>query len=319
MMLSGAGSSRARAAIATAAIFALLALAGGLRHVRESHFAAGSQWVPDPSPVAAPLDGPGAGALGPGLLRGAALSFDTLVADVYWMLALQQFGRARLAGGGPERYRRLQPLLDAATTLDPRFAAVYRTGAILLAEPPPGGPGRPDQALALLAKGRRAMPQRWEYPHDIGFIHYWWLRDYAAAARWFGEAGALPGAPWWLGPLAADTFTIGGSRQTSRALWQALRDSAAGAWLRGEAVRRLQQLDALDALDRFAREATRFTQRTGRPPTTWRDIAARGSHGAAPRDPAGYAYRIDPRAGTVSVAPESPLFPLPAEPPPVAP
>ena len=51
----------------------------------------------------------------------------------------------------------------------------------------PNGPGRPDQALALLQKGWQQMPERWEYLTDSGFVYYWWLRDYDEAARWFSK------------------------------------------------------------------------------------------------------------------------------------
>ena len=72
----------------------------------------------------------------------------------------------------------LYPLLDLTTTLDPRFNIAYRFGSIFLAEPPPGGAGRPDLAIALLEKGLRERPDKWEYMQDIGFVHYWWRRDY---------------------------------------------------------------------------------------------------------------------------------------------
>lgn len=55
----------------------------------------------------------------------------------------------------------LHPLLDAVTTLDPRF------GAIFLAEPYPDGAGRPGPAVKLLKKGVRARPERWQYPPPV--------------------------------------------------------------------------------------------------------------------------------------------------------
>ena len=287
-----------------AAVVLLLALAAGLRLARERRVDARERETP------AACIPPGA------LLLRAVLPFDPLLADLFWMRAVQHYGRARLAGGGEERYRCLQPLLAAATTFDPRFAAAYRAGAIFLAEPPPRGPGRPDQALALLEKGARAMPDRWEYPYDLGFLHYWWLRDYRAAANWFQRAGEVPGSPWWLPPLAANTFAIGGRRDSSRTLWRRLRETSGSAWVRSEARRRLLQLDALDEIEHLAREVDRFARREGRPPSAWRDLPAGGADGVAPLDPAGSPYELDGSSGTVSVAPGSPLFPLPAEPPP---
>ena len=81
------------------------------------------------------------------------------------------------ADAGAPTPRRLPAAVSAArltTTLDPRFNIAYRFGAIFLAEPYPGGAGRPDLAIALLEKGLRARPDKWEYMQDIGFVHYWY-------------------------------------------------------------------------------------------------------------------------------------------------
>ena len=133
-----------------------------------------------------------------------ALSYDAVAADVYWMRAIQHFGGERLAGGRGG-YTDLYPLLDITTSLDPRFTIAYRFGALFLAEPAPGGAGRPDLAIRLLRKGLAAMPAKWELMEDVGFVYYWSLGDYARAADAFRRAGELPGAPWWLRPLAATT------------------------------------------------------------------------------------------------------------------
>ena len=245
------------------------------------------------------------------VLRRAALSFESLLADVYWIRAIQHYGRTRLAAGEGRDYGRLYPLLDATTTLDPRFDAAYRYGAVFLAEPPPGGPGRPDLAVSLLRKGMANAPERWQYVQDIGFVHYWWRHDFGEAARWFARAAEMQGAPWWLRPLAASTMTEGGNRAGARTLWRRMRDSTGDAWMRAEAARRLGQLDALDEVDRYQRAADRFRARTGRAPASWRDLASAGAVTGVPLDPAGVAYELAPGTGAVTVSPRSALFPLP--------
>lgn len=245
-------------------------------------------------------------------LQRMALSFDTLLADVYWIRALQHYGRAGRAGGAAGRCELLYPLLDVATTLDPRFDVVYRFGAIFLAEGCPGAAGRPDLALALLRKGMRARPERWQYLQDAGFVHYWWLNDYAGAAHWFQRASEMPGAAWWLRSLAADTLARGGDRDGARTLWREMDQAFDNAWLRAEARRRLMQLDALDAIDTYTQAVARFTRRAGGPPSVWTELLADGED--EPRDPAGHPYVFDRRTGAVSVARDSPLFPLPAVP-----
>ena len=97
-------------------------------------------------------------------MRRLALDYDAAAADAYWIRTLQHFGRERLAPPGHERtYSLLYPLLDLTTTLDPYFTIAYRFGAIFLGEAYPGGPGRPDLAIALLEKGLKAQPQKWQY------------------------------------------------------------------------------------------------------------------------------------------------------------
>lgn len=244
-------------------------------------------------------------------LQRLALSFDSALADLYWMRAVQHYGRTRRSDAAG-RYELLQPLLEIVTTLDPRFDIAYRLGAILLAEAHPHGPGRPDQAVALLEKGLRARPGRWQYLHDIGFVHYWWLQDYETAAHWFERASEAPGAPWWLRSLAAETLARGGDRLGSRALWRQVHRTADNPWLRAEAERRLLQLDALDEIDAYTAAVDRFARRAGRPPSAWAELLPGGA--GEPLDPAGHPYALQRGAGVVSVAPASPLYPLPAGP-----
>src|SRR5207244_6217956 len=131
-------------------------------------------------------------------------------------VAARGFAPARPAAlaARPSDYANLYPLLDITTSLDPRFNIAYRFGAVFLAEPYPGGPGRPDLAVALLEKGLRERPDKWEYMEDIGFVHYWYIHDSLTAAAWFRKAGEIPGAPWWLRSLAATTLARGGDRRS---------------------------------------------------------------------------------------------------------
>jgi hypothetical protein len=288
-----------------AVVALLMTLAVWLQHVRETSF---SLTTPDDESLYLKS---GATA------RRLSVAYRTLAADLYWIRAIQYYGGTKRLFGPegaapaesnvPESRRRyvlLYPLLDLTTTLDPRFHIAYRFGAIFLAEPYPGGPGRPDLAVALLEKGLREQPDKWEYMQDIGFVHYWWRHDYQAAALWFERAGRVPGAPWWLTSLAANTLAQGGDRQSSRIMWESLRQSAEVDWLRREAEKRLAQLRALDDIDALQKQVDEFAARTGRVPTRWN---------VAPRDPSGTPYEIDAN-GRVSLSPRSSLFPLPAEP-----
>jgi len=215
---------------------------------------------------------------------------------------------------GERRYDLLYPLLDLTTTLDPRFNIAYRFGAIFLAEPQPGGAGRPDQAIALLKKGSTLNPAKWEYYQDIGFTYYWHLRDYQRAAEWFNRGGELAGAPFWLKTWAGVMLTRGGNREASRALWTQIGQSEESDWLRTMSRLRLLQLDALDQIDVLKRLVDDFTKRTGVRARTWEQLAAAGAIRGLPLDPSNTPYTLDPETGEIGVARNSELWPLPTEP-----
>ena len=246
-------------------------------------------------------------------LKRMTLSFNALGADVYWIRAIQHYGGDRLAGPlARTKYQLLYPLLDLTTTLDPYFNIAYRFGAIFLSEAYPGGPGRPDESIALLQKAIAVMPQKWQYYHDIGFVYYWRFRDYKNAAVWFQRAGAQPNAPNWLKPLAAAMLTHGQDRAAARFLWQQIAQSEE-PWLRRNAERSLLQLQALDQIDQFNAVVARYPPAAGEP-YSWADLIRRHVFLRVPYDPTGTPFDIDPATGRASVSSSSPLYPMPQEP-----
>jgi len=271
--------------------------------------------------------------------RHLTAGYETLAADLYWIRAIQYYGKTKLRlsgaaassasdpGKSEERFDRdenaesdyslLYPMLDLTTTLDPRFNIAYRFGAIFLAEPRPGGAGRPDLALALLEKGLRERADKWEYMQDAGFVHYWWRQDYKAAAEWFDRASRVPGAPWWLQSLSASTLAEGGDRRSSRLMWEAIFRSAEIDWLRSDAERHLAQLTALDEIDALQAAVDAAAAR-GVVPITWFTLLRAGVLRGEPIDPAGTPYELDPD-GRVQLSPQSSLYPPPREPQRLAP
>ena len=247
--------------------------------------------------------------------------FNALAADLYWIRTIQYYGRTKLktrdsgvAPGPDTDYHLLYPLLDLTTTLDPRFNIAYRFGSIFLAEAYPGGPGRPDLAVALLEKGIRERPDKWEYMQDIGFVHYWWTHDFKSAADWFNRAADVPGAPWFLRSLSATTLAEGGDRRSSRVMWEAIRESAEIDWLKNESERRLNQLLALDQIEALQQAVDVFARRTGTTVTDWTPLIRAGVLRGVPLDPTHSAPYIFDASGRITISKESPLYPLPVEP-----
>jgi tetratricopeptide (TPR) repeat protein len=235
------------------------------------------------------------------------LSFKGLAADVYWMRAIQHYGRERKSGG---QFALLQPLLDLTTTLDPRFNIAYRFGAIFLSLEAPNGPARPDQAIALLEKGLANNPNRWQYAHDIAFIYYWYTGDKAAAATWFEKAAAMPDAPAWIRPLAATMMVEGGNAEGAREMLNELR-AAPEKYIRDAADRGLNQLKALDDLAQLHTLLDQFVARTGSYPADLAQLMRAAGYNGVPADPTGVPYAYDPVTHALGLTPRSLLNPLP--------
>ena len=247
----------------------------------------------------------------PEVLSRATVSFRALAADVYWIRAVQHYGGTKLSKEPNKQYDVLYPLLDVTTSLDPYFDVVYKFGSVFLAEPYPAGAGRPDQAIALLEKGLRTTPEKWELAQGVGFVYYWWLADYQRAAMWFNRAADMPSAPDWLRPLAAVTLAQGGNRASSRVLWTEIARNGDADWLRDQAAFRLEQLDALDGIEFIQRVVQQYRGRTGALPASWTEMIRAGFLRGVPTDPTDVPFQLDPATGQVKLDPSSSLNPLP--------
>ena len=140
---------------------------------------------------------------------------------------------------------------------------------------------------------------------DIGFIYYWWLQDYEAAAQWFDRAGDQQEAPTWLKPLAATTLAQGGNRASSRFLWKQILSTTDVDWLKTNAEHRLAQLDAMDVIDQLNVIVDRFSARVGRAPANWEELVAGERLRGIPLDPSGEPFVLEPPTGHVTVSSQS--------------
>ena len=254
--------------------------------------------------------------------------FNALAADVYWIRTIQYYGGAKrrlvgrpiglepppmLAAVESKEFDQLYTLLDITTTLDPRFVIAYRFGAIFLAEAYPAGAGRADLAVALLEKGLRHQPDKWEYIHDIGFVHYWYTHDFREASARFAEASEVAGSPVWLKGLAAMTLARGGDWQSSRTMWRAILESSEVDWMRANAERVLEQLDALDLMENVQARLDAFALDRGSVVADWPTAIRAGLFPGVPLDPARTPFELTSE-GRVRLSKSSPLYPLPVEP-----
>jgi hypothetical protein len=236
------------------------------------------------------------------VLRQLSLGYEGLLADLYWTRVVQYFGRTRMAHSS--EFKLLGPLLQITTDLDPHLIIAYRFGSIFLADKPPRGAGQPLEALALLHRGIVANPDYWRFWEDVGFVYYWDLKDYAAAARAFQAGSERPGAMEWMRALAAKVAAQGGELATSRFLWSEIARQAGNEQIRKNAEDHLMALQATEEIGKLAEVAALYNSRQGRPARSFQTLVAAGYLRALPRDPSGKPYILDP-GGRVRLNPHS--------------
>ena len=153
-----------------------------------------------------------------------ALGFDTSPptstgsARVSTTAAAQRLARRRRT---QRNFDLLYPLLDLSTSLDPLFNVAYRFGAIFLAEPHPGGPGRPDLAIALLEERHRARRRGSTCRTSASCITGGGTTTRRPPSG-SSEPASIPGAPCGCGRWRRRRWREGGDRESSRQLWTQL-------------------------------------------------------------------------------------------------
>lgn len=233
----------------------------------------------------------------PQVARLAALGFESLLADYFWLRAVQ------LVGGQTEsparQARAIGRYAEAVTALDPWVDHPYRFAALWMSEDAEAV----HAANRLLERGIAYHPRDWRDRFYLSFNHLFYLGDAAAAARELEPAIALEGAPVYLGRLLAKLRSAGGDLDAAAAYLQALldQDQEHDLWRRAayqealveiETERRARQLDAARA---------RFVAENGFDITRVEDLAW-GPHAvlfSLPPEPNGAAWTLDPVSGQI--------------------
>lgn len=208
-----------------------------------------------------------------------SLGFSGLVADWYWLKALQYIGgkleeqasraRERSSAAELDRLKALDPrvlvrLFDMISTLDPRFTAVYEFAAVIL--PAVDVPA----AATLLEKGIQANPDQWYLHQQLAYI-YWQRGDYLAAADAFRRGARMTTAKW-MEQMAKSMEAKGDDPQVARAMYARMYEQAQDDQVKQWALNRLMELKSLEERAHIRRVLADFVTAQTRCPRAWGDV-----------------------------------------------
>ncbi len=133
----------------------------------------------------------------PTLARATAIGFDALLADYYWLQAVQ------IVGANPsidaDTSDHLGKLVDVVTTLNPHVGHPYRFAAVWLNHTE----DQVREGNRLLRRAIENHPEDWRNYYYLGFNHFFYLYEHEEAAEALELALELPGSPPYLGRLVA--------------------------------------------------------------------------------------------------------------------
>ncbi len=133
----------------------------------------------------------------PKQVHALAFGFDALLADFYWLEAVQVVGGSAYVDHDRADY--LGKLVDVVTTLNPEVDHPYRFAAVWLTF----DESQVRQSIRLLQRGIVHHGDDWRNHFYLGFARFFYLGEYELAAEALERAVHLPGAPAYLPRLVA--------------------------------------------------------------------------------------------------------------------
>jgi tetratricopeptide (TPR) repeat protein len=239
------------------------------------------------------------------VLRTVSCGQRLLLADVYWLQAVQYIGETVLAK--VQRWDALLPLAEIVTDLDPRFGYAYQVAGSNLA----GLGHRYAEADRILKKGMRNVPDRWSLPFTYATNKFLFEQRYAEAAEYARRAAEIGKRPA-LALLAANLSAIADTDDEYRAAAAFLEEMLAQTdtpELQEELRQRRTRILTFQALSTLKHAIAAHRARAGRLPARLADLVP-SELPALPKDPSGGRFVYDPATGAVRSSILGPRAPL---------
>ncbi len=216
-----------------------------------------------------------------------SFGYNNVLADILWMKTLAYTGE-HLATDRQFKY--LVSLLDAVTNLDPYFFYPYRFAGTIL----PWEAHDPDNAIRLLKKGLRYLPDKWLLWFLTGFVYLYFKGDYKQAAYYMGEAAKKPGRPLFIVTLASKLLTQENDADTAIKILMEIYRNTRNENVRRSILKRIKMIIAEKNFRILERAVREFKAKEGRLPRSLEELVQKGFLERIPREPFGGRYYLTP-------------------------
>ncbi|HKA14482.1 MAG TPA: hypothetical protein VKH41_05655, partial [Myxococcota bacterium] len=233
----------------------------------------------------------------PARARALAFGFEPVIADYYWIQALELVGNTDKVA---ERNEIVGEVVDLVTGLDPwadhpyRFAALWLTGSF----------DEVKHANRLLEKGIAYHPLDWRNRFYLGYNLFFYLEDNARAADELERAMRFPDAPYYLPSFIARLRASGDSLDTAVLFLQQLIAQTQDEYARAEYLEVFDEVETERRARLLDRARVEFQKRNGRDLGSISELWSGPLRLFAAEPPAhpeiaGQHWKIDPATGEI--------------------
>lgn len=232
------------------------------------------------------------------LLRVLGAGNQSLVADYYWLQAIQATGKAG-SSFEPTRYLDMFYYADLVTDLDPKFHKVYTFSGNTI----PTNLGRETwvntaEARKILEKGVKNFPEDSTLRLYLAYNLSYFFHEHAAATEHLRIAASLPNVNPFVPEIATRMLAFNRHFDAALEMVKSFRDNETDPELRQRFEERIQEIEREKVLIQVDDAIAAFKKREGRLPKDISELTSRGDLPIPPPvDPMGGVIYIDQDEG----------------------
>ncbi|PID75393.1 MAG: hypothetical protein CSB23_04070 [Deltaproteobacteria bacterium] len=229
-------------------------------------------------------------------LKGAALDFDEVLADLLWIKSIGYLGEHFRSD---KKFPWLYQLIDVTTSLDPYFDDPYEFGGIIYSSQIINV----DKSIAILKKGMENVPKHhhryWYLPFFTAFNYMYHKQDYQTAARYLEMAASFPQSPKYLPMLVARLYANTDDPGVAIPFLEEMAENAATPEIKEKYLKRIKEIQVKQNLLHLSQAKENYQQTTGKQLQRLSELVESGILASLPEEPLGGRYYISGADGTI--------------------
>ncbi len=230
-------------------------------------------------------------------LKGAALSYDELLADLLWIKLIAYYGHHAQTD---QNYKWLGHLLEITTTLDPLYEDPYEFGGTVLALTPE----TVVESTTIFKKGLANVPQQheryWRLNFYLAFNYMYYEKNYILAAKHLELAAKATGSPEYLPLLVSRLYANADDPQIAITFLQEMLQETESIEFKQKLEKRILEIKSDHNIRQLEKARDIFIQRNNRLPRVLHELVTAKIIPAVPDDPLGGEYIISQEDGSIS-------------------